>query len=65
MNRKIKKKDTSESVDKFQVDLYRKMSPAQKFLLIFEAYQTGKMLAMAGLRQLHPKAEGIGHFQCI
>jgi hypothetical protein len=32
------------------------MPPEVKFRRVFEAYQTGKILAMAGLRQRHPNA---------
>ena len=38
------------------IDLYRKMPPAVKVRRIFSAYETGKILAMAGLRLLHPDA---------
>ncbi len=50
------KKDTSKAADKVLIDIYRQMSIADKVKRIFEAYQTGKMLAMAGLRELHPEA---------
>ena len=50
------KKDTSKEANKVLIDIYRRMSVADKVKHIFEAYQTGKLLAMAGLRQLHPQA---------
>ena len=49
-------KDTTENARKLVVQLYRQMSVCEKATRIFEAYNTGKMLAMAGLRQLHPDA---------
>ena len=48
--------DTSPEARQVLLDIYRKMSPAVKVRRIFGTYQTGKMLAMAGLRQLHPNA---------
>jgi len=48
--------DTSPEARQVLLDIYRKMSPAVKVRRIFDTYQTGKMLAMAGLRQLHPNA---------
>ncbi len=49
-------KDTTTQTDKVLIDAYRKMSSADKFFQIFEAYRMGRMLKMAGLRQLHPDA---------
>ena len=49
-------KDTSTDAHKILVDIYRRMPPAAKATRIFEAYNTGKILAMAGLRQSHPQA---------
>jgi hypothetical protein len=48
--------DTSQEARQVLLDIYRRMSPAVKFERIFSAYQFGKMLAMAGLRELHPNA---------
>ena len=48
--------DTSKEADEFVVGLYRKMSPDVKVSLVFDAYRTGKILSMAGLKQLHPNA---------
>ena len=48
--------DTSEEARKVQIQIYRSMSPAQKAALVFDAYETGKTLKMAGLRLLHPEA---------
>ncbi len=49
-------RDTSEEAGQFQDQLYRAMSAAKKFELICNAYETGKQLAMAGLRLRHPDA---------
>lgn len=48
--------DTTRESQKALTELYRKMSPEQKFRRIFSAYETGRTLAMAGLRRLHPDA---------
>ncbi len=52
----MEKSDTSPEARQVLIDLYRKMPPEVKFRRVFEAYQTGKMLAMAGLRDLYPDA---------
>ena len=49
-------KDTSKHAHKILVDIYRRMQTTVKAMRIFEAYNTGKILAMAGLRQSHPQA---------
>lgn len=48
--------DTSPESLRVLTEIYRKMSPAEKLRRIFSAYETGKALAMAGLRRLHPDA---------
>jgi hypothetical protein len=48
--------DTSPEAQQVLLDIYRRMPPAVKVRRIFDAYQTGKMLAMAGLRLLYPNA---------
>ena len=50
-------RDTSKEAQKVLIDIYRDMSYSDKAVRIFEAYETGKVLAMAGLRQLHPDAD--------
>jgi len=52
----MNKKDTSPEAQQVLDEIYRKMPLEVKFRHIFEAYQTGKMLAMAGLRDRHPNA---------
>ena len=49
-------KDTSKQANQVLVGIYRKMSTSSKGDLIFDAYRTGKELALAGLRQRYPKA---------
>ncbi|MHC4620420.1 MAG: hypothetical protein ACYTEQ_21950 [Planctomycetota bacterium] len=48
--------DTSPQAQKVQHEIYRRMPPVRKVQLIFDACRTGKLLAMAGLRQRHPSA---------
>ncbi|MFH1716945.1 MAG: hypothetical protein ABIF19_06310, partial [Planctomycetota bacterium] len=50
------KSDTSPEAQQVLIDLYRKMPPGEKFRRVFDAYETGKLLAMAGLRQRYPGA---------
>jgi len=47
-------KDTSPEARKVLIDRYRMMSTTVKVKLIFDAYQAGKMLTMAGIKRLHP-----------
>ena len=49
-------RDTSKNAQKILTDIYRNMSYCDKVSRIFQAYQTGRILAMAGLRQLFPEA---------
>jgi hypothetical protein len=48
--------DTTPEAREVQLELYRRMSPARKIELIFDAYRTGRLLAMAGIRMLNPTA---------
>lgn len=52
----MKAKDTSKDAQQVLVDIYRNMSPAVKFRRIFDLYQMGRELTMAGLRLSHPQA---------
>lgn len=54
--RRMNKSDTSPEAQKVLIELYRKMPPEEKFRRVFDAYQTGRMLAMAGLRERYPDA---------
>jgi hypothetical protein len=51
---KFGKSDTTPEAQRVQDDIYRRMSPARKFRLIFHTYEMGRQLAMAGLRMRHP-----------
>jgi hypothetical protein len=48
--------DTTSEAEQVLLDIYRRMPPAVKFERIFSAYELGKLLAMAGLRLMHPDA---------
>jgi len=52
----IYQNDTPKRISDIQYDLYRSMSPAKKITLLFDAYHTGRILAMAGIRMLRPTA---------
>lgn len=53
---KTKLADTPKEILEIQYALYRKMSPAKKIELIFDAYRTGQLLSMAGIRMQYPSA---------
>jgi len=46
--------DTPEEILEIQYNLYRRMSPARKIELIFDAYRTGQLLSTAGIRMQYP-----------
>ena len=46
----MEKTDTDKQAQAVLNDLYRKMSPSKKLEGVFSAYQTGKILAIAGLK---------------
>ena len=48
--------DTAPEARRMQYELYRWMSPARKFEIIFDTYEMGRQLALAGLRMRHPDA---------
>jgi hypothetical protein len=48
--------DTPKEVLEIQYELYRKMSPAKKIELVFDAIRTGQQLSMAGIRMQYPDA---------
>ena len=50
------KSDTLPEIRRVQRGFYRRMSPSRKFQLIFDTYEMGRQLAMAGLRIRHPGA---------
>ena len=49
-------KDTTKQANQVLLGIYRGMSSSSKGDLIFDAYRTGRELAMAGLRESHPQA---------
>ena len=53
---KTKLTDTPKDILEIQYDLYRRMSPARKIELVFDAYRTGQLLSMAGIRMQYPSA---------
>lgn len=48
--------DTSPEADRVWTDLYRRMSPGKKWLLLGETFQTAKALHAAGCRHRNPAA---------
>ena len=50
------KTDTSPEARRVQYELYRRMPLGRRLELVFDLYDTGKALAMAGLRMRHPEA---------
>ena len=48
--------DTSEEAERIQLEIYRRMTPAQKWARIASLYELGKMLQKAGLRMQYPHA---------
>jgi len=48
--------DTSPEAQEVLIRLYRQMPVEKKLRLVFDAYETGRQLAMAGLRQRHQQA---------
>ncbi len=50
----MKQDDTSKQCQEILVELTRKMPLSAKVRRIFDMYETGRVLSMAGLRQLHP-----------
>lgn len=48
--------DTTADAQRVLLDIYRRMPLHIKAARVFEAYRTGKMLAMTGLRLAHPDA---------
>ena len=49
-------RDTSAEAKRLVLDLYRRMSPTRKIELVFDAYRTGQLLSMAGIRMQYPDA---------
>lgn len=49
--------DTSPEALRALHRMYRKMPPAAKLKLVFQTYDTGRELAMAGIRMRYPEAD--------
>jgi hypothetical protein len=49
--------DTSAEARWVMYDLYRRMGPAAKIELVFDACRTGQLLSMAGIRVQYPSAD--------
>jgi hypothetical protein len=48
--------DTDEQAYQVQLELIRKKTCADKVCEVFDAYSTGRLLAMAGIKQRCPQA---------
>ena len=48
--------DTSPQAQRILCEIYRRMTPAEKFERIFSAYRFGRQLNMAGIRLSNPGA---------
>lgn len=48
--------DTSVEAEALQIEIFRRMTPAEKAHLVSEADQVARSLALAGLRRRHPEA---------
>jgi hypothetical protein len=52
----ILSRDTDRRAERRQVEVWRRMSPAEKAALVTRATEDALMLALAGIRQRHPGA---------
>jgi hypothetical protein len=50
------KSDTTPEARRVQYDLWRRMPLGRRLELVFDMYDTGQQLALAGLRMQHPEA---------
>jgi len=48
--------DTTHEAKKVITEAYQNMSPERKIELVFDAYRTGQLLSMAGIRDQYPSA---------
>jgi hypothetical protein len=48
--------DTSEAVDRFLMERYRKMTPSDKMRMVTELNETVEAVALTGLRMRYPDA---------
>jgi hypothetical protein len=50
------KDDTSPEAQRVLTQIYRRMTMEKRLRLVFDAYETGRALAMTGLRRRYPQA---------
>ena len=55
--RRTLSRDTTPEAEEVQMEIYRRMSPGEKFALVEEANRRARALALAGLRQRYPNAD--------
>jgi len=48
-------KDTSEKIEKVQIEILKKMKPEQKLKLALKLFETEKKLLLEGIRTRHPE----------
>lgn len=51
--------DTDPEAERVQMEIYRRLTPAHKLRLVFEANAQVRDLALAGLRYRHPGASAV------
>lgn len=51
----MRKLDTSEELDKIQVEILRGMKPEQRLKLALQLFETEKKLLMEGIHSRHPE----------
>lgn len=54
---KTQSEDTSPEIERVQIELIRKMSPAKKFMLVRSMTQTMIQASRANIQALHPDAD--------
>lgn len=62
-SRRTLSRDTTPEAEAVQIEIYRRMSPGRKLALVEEANRTARALALAGLRQRYPDADGTELFR--
>ena len=50
--------DTDPAVEERQIEVWRRMTPAEKLHIVSELVRASEELALAGIRQRHPGATG-------
>jgi hypothetical protein len=62
--RRTLSRDTSPDAEEVQIEIYRRMTAAQKIELVDEANRLTRDLVMTGLRRRHPEASDEELFRC-